>query len=148
MHKRQRDGVLNCNLALAPFLFAEYYFQQSMKRRRSDSGSSESGSEDTERRRRLLALLDAQCSALTGVVEASVNVANSEEQEQRRDSDSDSDSEDEQDTEEWTGIDAGGSPSKEAVAVTVIYDGQSRASYRTLQDTAKELGQRDSFMVG
>ena len=115
------------------------------RQRQEDAESVErSGSEDE--RERMLALLDAQCRAMTGF---SVEQPAIEDQEDDQDSQDDEEDEDgslvEDDShstdDEWTGIDNPGPSS-----AVVVYDGSGQStSRRTLEDVA--LQERDSFMV-
>jgi hypothetical protein len=115
------------------------------KRQRQEDAESVESSGSEDERERMLALLDAQCRAMTGF---SVEQPAIEDQED--DQDSQDDEEDEDDSlvdddadsidDEWTGID---NPASSAV---VVYDGSGQStSRRTLEDVA--LQEKDSFMV-
>ena len=118
-----------------------------MKRQREhvDASGSASDSDSSQgERERMLAMLDAQCRAMTGFSGEEQQQPEEQTKEQDEESEdgssvqSDSDGED----GEWAGID-----DELPRAAVVVYDGSGQStSKRTLEDLA--LGERDSFMVG
>lgn len=147
--KERRAG--HSSRALPPIQTVTHTLLRTMKRQREhvDASGSESASDSDSdssqsERARMLAMLDAQCRAMTGF-SGEEQQQRSEEQTQEQEEESEDGSSIQSDSDgeagEWAGID-----DKLPRAAVVVYDGSGQStSKRTLEDLA--LGERDPFMV-